>query len=104
MRIYNLLLIISVLSCSSAIAQKKKVQNESSDGPSAEISALLAKHGCSSCHHSARRVVGPPFSEIAKRNYQAETIIAKIAAPQPTDWPGYPPMPALTVPNEDAVK
>lgn len=91
-----------MLGCVPVMAQKK--DHKESTGPSAEISALLAKHGCSSCHHSARRVVGPAFNEIAKRNYLAETIIEKIAAPQPANWPGYPPMPPLTVPNEDALK
>ena len=87
----------------SATAQKK-VQKESSNNPSAEISALLAKHGCSSCHHSARRMVGPPFADVAKRNYSPEIIIERIATPQPTNWPGYPPMPPLKVPNDDAMK
>jgi cytochrome c len=101
MRIH-LPLILSLLACVQATAQKK--DHKESAGTSAEISALLAKHGCSSCHHSARRVVGPAFNEIAKRNYLAETIVEKIAAPQPTNWPGYPPMPSLTVPYEDALK
>lgn len=103
MRNHNFLLVLILLGCVPAIGQKKD-QKESAAGPSAEISALLARHGCSSCHHSARRVVGPPFGEIAKRNYLPETIIEKIAAPEPGNWPGYPPMPPLTVPSEDALK
>jgi hypothetical protein len=49
-------------------------------------------------------MVGPPFADIAKRNYQREAIIEKIGNPQPAGWPGYPPMPALTVPNQEALK
>ena len=96
------LLAAFLLSCLSTVAQKK-VQKESSD-PSSEVSALLVKHGCSSCHHSARRMVGPSFTDIAKKNYQPEAIVEKIGQPQPAAWPGYPPMPALTVPNEEALK
>ena len=103
MKIHKYLLIVFLLNCFSAFAQKKD-QKVSANDPSAEISALLAKHGCSSCHHSVRRMVGPPFADIAKRNYLIESIIEKIANPQPTNWPGYPPMPALTIPNDDAVK
>ena len=99
----SLLLVAFLSGCLSVTAQKKH-QNESAGNPTVEISALLAKHGCSSCHHTVRRIVGPPFADIAKRNYQSEAIVEKIGNPQPASWPGYPPMPALTVPNEDASK
>ena len=103
MKIHKYTLLLFLLSFLSATAQKKN-QKASANDPSAEISALLAKHGCSSCHHSVRRMVGPPFADISKRNYLTAAIIDKIANPQPTNWPGYPPMPALTVPSEDALK
>ena len=96
-------LAIFLLSCFSTMAQKKN-QKDSVTDPSAEVNALLVKHGCSSCHHSARRMVGPSFTDIAKKNYLPETIVERIALPQPGGWPGYPPMPALTVPNDDALK
>ena len=103
MKIHTYILLLFLLLWFSATAQKKN-QKASATDPSAEISALLAKHGCSSCHHSVRRIVGPPFADIAKKNYLTETIIDRIANPQPTNWPGYPPMPALTIPNDDALK
>jgi|SRR5688572_5819050 len=103
MKVHTYMLLLFLLPCFSATAQKKN-QKVSANDPSAEISALLAKHGCSSCHHSVRRMVGPPFADIAKRNYLTETIIDKIANPQPANWPGYPPMPALAVANDDALK
>ena len=99
----QLLLVAFLSGCLSASAQKKD-QKESVGNPPVEISALLAKLGCSSCHHTARRMVGPPFTDIAKRNYLPEAIVEKIGKPQPAGWPGYPPMPALTVPNEEALK
>ena len=97
------LLAILLLSCFSTMAQKRN-QKDSSTDPSAEVNALLVKHGCSSCHHSARRMVGPSFTDIAKKNYLLEAIVERIGLPQPAGWPGYPPMPALTVPNDDALK
>jgi len=98
------LMLVALLSACLSVSAQKKDQKESAGNPPLEISALLAKHGCSSCHHTARRMVGPPFADIAKRNYQPETIVEKIGNPQPAGWPGYPPMPALTVPNEEALK
>src|SRR5690242_12970028 len=97
------LLVALLLSCLTTVAQKK-AQKESPTDPSPEVNALLVKHGCSSCHHSARRMVGPSFTDIAKKNYLAETIVEKIGQPQPAAWPGYPPMPALAIPNEEALK
>ena len=98
------LLLVALLSACLSVSAQKKGQKESAGDPPVEISALLAKHGCSSCHHTARRIVGPPFADIAKRNYLPEAIAEKIGKPQPASWPGYPPMPALTVPNEEALK
>jgi cytochrome c551/c552 len=99
----SLLLVALLSGCLSAAAQKND-QKESGGNPSVEISALLAKHGCSACHHTVRRIVGPPFADISKRNYQPEAIVEKIGNPQSASWPGYPAMPALTVPNEEALK
>jgi cytochrome c len=98
------LLLVALLSGCFSVSAQKKDQKEPAGNPPVEISALLAKHGCSSCHHPVRRMVGPPFTDIAKRNYLPEAIVEKIGKPQPASWPGYPPMPALTVPNEEALK
>jgi len=104
MKRHKPLLLVALLSGCFSVSAQKKDQKESAGNPPVEISALLAKHGCSSCHHTARRMVGPPFADIAKRNYLPEAIVEKISNPQPASWPGYPPMPALTVPNEEALK
>ncbi len=104
MKGHQLLMLIALLSACISVSAQKKDQKESAGNPPLEISALLAKHGCSSCHHTARRMVGPPFADIAKRNYLPEAIAEKIGKPQPAGWPGYPPMPALVVPNEEALK
>ena len=66
---------------------------------------LLTKHTCITCHKPYKRVVGPSFLSISKKKYNAEKIAALIANPQPTDWPGFPPMnPIKNVPFEDVKK
>lgn len=72
----------------------------------AEIKTLLAKNTCSACHMPDKRVVGPAFSEVAKRNYTPEKIVDLIYNPKPENWPGYAtPMAAMPqVPKEEALK
>ncbi|WP_343854436.1 c-type cytochrome [Algoriphagus jejuensis] len=72
----------------------------------AEIKTLLAKNTCSACHMTDKRVVGPPFTEVAKRNYTPEQIVELIYQPKPENWPGYAtPMAAMPqVPKEEALK
>ncbi len=73
--------------------------------PSAEIAALLEKNTCSVCHKTDERVVGPPFSEIAKKKYTAEQIVELVHNPKPEHWPDYPPMAPLGhVAKEDIIK
>jgi cytochrome c551/c552 len=72
----------------------------------AEIKTLLAKNTCSACHTKDKKVVGPAFTDIAKRNYTPEKIVELIYKPQPENWPDYAtPMAAMPqVPKEDALK
>lgn len=71
-----------------------------------EISAVLTKNICSSCHNTTKRQVGPSFVDIAKRKYSNEKIVQLIHNPQPENWPGYstemPPMPQVS--RADALK
>ena len=69
------------------------------------ISILLTKHTCITCHNPYKRVVGPSFLNVSKKKYSAEKIAELIANPQPADWPGFPPMnPIKNVPFEDVKK
>jgi cytochrome c551/c552 len=72
----------------------------------AEIKTLLAKNTCTACHQTDKKVVGPPFAEIAKRNYTPEKIVDLIYNPKPENWPGYatPMAPMPQVPREEALK
>ncbi|MFY7733835.1 MAG: c-type cytochrome [Bacteroidia bacterium] len=72
----------------------------------AEINELLNKNTCLSCHDANDKVVGPPYKEIAKRNYTPKQIVELIYKPKPSNWPDYPsPMIGLpNVPKEEAMK
>ena len=61
---------------------------------------------CVACHHKDKRVIGPSFTEIAKRNYNNEKIVELIYNPQPKNWPEYatPMAPMPHVPKEEALK
>ena len=66
----------------------------------ADIKPLMQKYTCFAC-----RLVGPAYKDVAKKKYSVDKIVALIAKPQPSNWPGYPPMAPMTnVPKDDAVK
>ena len=71
----------------------------------ADIAALLNKHTCTACHNPYQRLVGPAYSEVAKKKYSPDEILALVYKPKPEHWPGYPPMGAMPqVPKEDVLK
>jgi len=71
-----------------------------------EITPLLERNTCIACHATNKKIVGPAYSEIAKRGYTPEKIVELIHNPQPENWPDYavamPPMPQVS--EEDALK
>ncbi len=76
-----------------------------SKAPSAEVALLLEKNTCSVCHKADERLIGPAFSEIAKKKYTAEQIVELVYNPKPEHWPDYPPMaPLAHVPAEEIIK
>jgi cytochrome c551/c552 len=72
----------------------------------ADINDLLSKNTCLTCHNANEKVVGPPYVQVAKRNYTREQIVALIYKPKPSNWPDYQtPMVGLpNVPKEEALK
>jgi cytochrome c len=79
-------------------------QAKAEDFP-ADIKPLMTKYTCFACHKPDARLVGPAYKDVAKKNYSVDKIVSLIAKPQPSNWPGYPPMAPMTnVPKEDAVK
>lgn len=70
-----------------------------------DITALMNKNICSACHKVDARLVGPAYTEVAKKGYSDAKIVELIYKPVPENWPGYPPMaPMAQVPKEDALK
>ncbi len=71
-----------------------------------EVKPLLQKNTCLACHAPTTKLVGPAYSEVAKRNYTVAQILALIKNPKPEHWPDYstpmPPMPQ--VPAAEATK
>lgn len=71
-----------------------------------DVKAMMASYTCLSCHNPDRKLVGPSFKDISKRNYSPEKILQLIHNPQPENWPQYPtPMPPMPqVKKEDGLK
>ncbi len=72
----------------------------------AQVQPLLTNNTCVACHHKEKRLVGPSFKLIAKRNYTDEEIVKLIYNPQPKNWPEYatPMAPMPQVPKAEALK
>lgn len=88
-----------------AKAETKAEAPKAQGPPPADIAALLNKHTCSACHKPYERLVGPAYSDVAKKNYSVERIVELVYKPEPANWPGYPPMiPMTQVPKEDVQK
>lgn len=84
---------------------ENSLQNKRPKPAPKEVSDLLQKNGCYSCHHVFYRIVGPSFLLISKKKYTAKKIAELLVKPQPENWPGYPAMaPITTVPYEEVVK
>ncbi|GAA3563388.1 c-type cytochrome [Snuella lapsa] len=108
---------LSQLSTKRSSAAKKKVAKKASVNKKesvksvavlsdAEVQPLLTNNTCVACHNKEKRVVGPSFKSIAKRNYSNEKIVELIYNPQPKNWPEYatPMAPMPQVPKAEALK
>jgi len=63
---------------------------------------LLNKHSCTACHGVDKKIVGPGFNEIAKKQAgKTDYLIGKIKAGGVGVW-GQIPMPAQSLPEADA--
>lgn len=70
-----------------------------------DVSALLKKHTCVSCHKVDKKGIGPNWTEIAQKKYTVKEIITLVYEPKPEHWPGYVSMAALPqVPKADLKK
>lgn len=92
-----------------AIAAGSYAQDKKSEVPiltDKEIKPLLMKNACIGCHTKDKKLIGPAFTEIAKRNYSNERILELIYKPEPKNWPEYktPMAPLAFVKKEDGLK
>lgn len=101
----------------ASTAVKSEAKVVSPDGKNVKVAAvatkvtfesvkpLLQKYTCLACHSENKKVIGPAFKDIAKRNYSNNKIVELIYKPQPQNWPDYAtPMAAMPqVPNKDAL-
>ncbi len=73
---------------------------------SKQVALLLKKHTCIACHNENAKLVGPAFSEIAKRNYTNEQILELVYKPNPENWPDFATemAPMSHVPKADVLK
>ncbi|WP_372637944.1 c-type cytochrome, partial [Fodinibius sp.] len=94
----------------SAGKQPGQEEAKGGDGDGApsfeQIKPLLSQYTCTSCHQTDERQVGPPFAEIARRNYSNEEMVELMYNPDLSNWPDYATaMPPMTiVPEEEALK
>ena len=64
-----------------------------------DIQKLLTKNTCLACHNPDNKLVGPAYKEVMKKKkYTPEQIVELIYKPKPANWPGYPPMAAMSTP------
>ncbi len=72
------------------------------DAPAAAAIALTQKNGCTACHGMSAKLVGPGFAEIAAKHAgKADYLAGKIVSGGQGVW-GNVPMPAQTLPADDA--
>lgn len=71
-----------------------------------EVMALLKKHTCLACHAKDKRMIGPSYEDIAKRQYSDKQILALVYKPNPQNWPDYATemAPMSHVPAKDVLK
>lgn len=84
----------------------KQVNQEASKIDETEVQKLLTKNTCVACHSADKKLIGPSFKDIAKRNYSDERIVELIYKPEPGNWPEYsvPMAPLPNVPKNEALK
>jgi cytochrome c len=56
---------------------------------------LAEDHGCLGCHAENEKLVGPAYTEVAKKGYTVDQIVKLVAQPVPANWPDYPEMPPM---------
>jgi cytochrome c len=84
------------------VAQASPPPAPAAGGGNKAALALLAKHSCTACHGMDKKLVGPGFAEIAKKQSgKIDYLLGKIREGGVGVW-GPIPMPAQNLPQADA--
>jgi cytochrome c len=87
-----------------AVAPAATQQAKPDNAEAKAVIALLNKYSCTACHGVDKKVVGPGFNEVAKKQAgKVEYLAGKIKAGGSGVW-GPIPMPPQTLPDADAKK
>ncbi|SMD38578.1 hypothetical protein SAMN04488029_3812 [Reichenbachiella faecimaris] len=90
---------LAIISCGSGKTNKQSTE-QTPVANKFKIKQLLEKNTCFACHKQDEKLVGPSYSEIAKRSYSDERIVELIYKPEPENWPEYP-APMVALPHLD---
>ena len=83
------------------VAVAAPAKAEASAGGKAAL-ALLQKNGCTACHGVTNRIVGPAFTDVAKKHAgKADYLLGKIKSGGSGVW-GAVPMPPQTLSDAEA--
>ena len=86
----------------AALAQPAPPSGAAAGGGNNAALTLLAKHSCTACHGMDKKLVGPGFAEIAKKQSgKIDYLLGKIREGGVGVW-GPIPMPAQNLPQADA--
>ena len=69
-----------------------------------DIKGLLEKHTCYTCHKVDKKMVGPSWQDVAKKNYSAKQFTSLVYKPVPANWPGYTPMVVCRMCRKETLK
>ncbi len=92
------------LAANSSLASTGNTNSNTTSNPAnnAAVIALANKHSCTACHGLTQKLVGPAFSEIAKKHPgRVDYLLEKIVKGSVGVW-GPIPMPAQSLPETDA--
>jgi cytochrome c len=77
----------------------------SSASANQEAIQLFQKHGCTTCHRPNVKLIGPAYTEVAKRyagqEGALETLVAKVKSGGSGNWGAVPMQAHPNVPDED---
>lgn len=91
-------LFTAILVCAAILAKAQST-------PPKAVEDLIKKHGCNTCHHAEKKIIGPAWKLVAAKGYSKKQFAQLVHETKPENWPDYPPMaPMPNVPKSDLYK